>query len=1209
VQGPSGPTGPTGPAGPPGPLGPIGPSGGGGSIIPGGTTNQVLHKVSNTDSDVSWHTLATSDISDFITATDTRIAVTKGAGNGIASLDSGGHVPLAQLSISTTNVTEGSSLYFTTQRAQDAVGSTLTNSSTITHAYNSGAHTITSIVNDNSLALSKLVNITTANFIGRNTAGTGSPELLSASTVKTMLNLSNTNSGDITLVGENYLTLSGQQVTLGAVNLSGSNVTGTLAASRFPALTGDITTSAGSLATTISSAVVTNAKLATMANNTIKANITGITSSPSDVTLTGLIDTLGTAQGGLLYRGLTAWNQLTPGTSGYFLQTSGTAANPVWAPVLIPSNNLSDVASVSTVRTNLGLGTAALKTSSSSGTTVASVSGTISTGHVATFSDTSGTIQDGGTLGTAAFAAASSFMAAANNLSELASASAARTNLGLGTAATQSTTSFLQVANNLSDLFSAPTARTNLGLGSASTQANSFFAQSANNLSDLASATSARTNLGLGSIAQLNSINLATNVTGTLQAANFPALVGDVSTIAGNLTTFISLAATSSTATIKGSDRWARQYYASDFGAKMDVQVLYDVVTTSGSRNISSPTYNFVTGDIGKSIVIKGFGLNSTAGQTVGNNGSVSTTIQSVSAGVATLTAIPGTTYTLGAATAYVGGTDDTTAINNALNYIRNTGGGKLIIGGSSFTLSNGNFAAGGVLASQILVPRNVVLSGINPQGTVLLQKSGSNVDFIISENFASLVGTGTQYGTSSAVPTSFGIENLFIDCQSTWDGRTVGNTSGRGICFYGPYQYMRNIFIINASDDGIWTENSGRNVYSLYDPKVEEEAYFDNITSRENKGKGWRFNGPNDSIITSYIGACNGDWNFYSDTNGVYYNGSSHISFMHTYFSNNGTGQRHGAYTNASNLYIDTDNMQIDSGAFGSIFGNLNFLNGGYKNLSPLKMNTGNIVIGNILGSVYAGAEMAPGLKFLDLGTQQAIKIGTALIDTSYTSVATTALYSQGAFNDVNLTVRANTTAGQTGADIGGTYQRIRLITEDIGTAMSYTTGSQNDLQVQAYLTGSHTGFSGNIASTDKVYVASPTSTGKHGFLFGSIFQVQTFPGAEKLVIGNSLRLPSATITASGTVTVSPSASYRLIINKTVAAATTVNLPAYPVNGDYYVVIDGKGDANTNNISITSTGGQNINGGSSVVKIMSAYGWAFVTFDGPTNQWLVKVI
>lgn len=71
----------------------------------------------------------------------------------------------------------------------------------------------------------------------------------------------------------------------------------------------------------------------------------------------------------------------------------------------------------------------------------------------------------------------------ANNLSDLASASAARGNLGLGTAAIQNVTYFLQAANNLSDLASAPTARSNLGLGTMATQSAGAVAITGGNIS------------------------------------------------------------------------------------------------------------------------------------------------------------------------------------------------------------------------------------------------------------------------------------------------------------------------------------------------------------------------------------------------------------------------------------------------------------------------------------------------------------------------------------------------------------------------------------------------------------------------------------------------------------------------------------------------------------------------------------------------------
>ena len=98
----------------------------------------------------------------------------------------------------------------------------------------------------------------------------------------------------------------------------------------------------------------------------------------------------------------------------------------------LSANNLSDLSSAMTARSNLGLGTAA--------------------------------VQNVG-----------AFCQVANNLSDIVNAATARTNLGLGTAAIQATGTFAQVANNLSDLANAATARTNLGLGSAALASSTAF--------------------------------------------------------------------------------------------------------------------------------------------------------------------------------------------------------------------------------------------------------------------------------------------------------------------------------------------------------------------------------------------------------------------------------------------------------------------------------------------------------------------------------------------------------------------------------------------------------------------------------------------------------------------------------------------------------------------------------------------------------------
>ena len=54
--------------------------------------------------------------------------------------------------------------------------------------------TVLTTISNNAVSLAKLADIATASFLGRNTAGTGDPEVLSVATTKTMLGLTGSNS-------------------------------------------------------------------------------------------------------------------------------------------------------------------------------------------------------------------------------------------------------------------------------------------------------------------------------------------------------------------------------------------------------------------------------------------------------------------------------------------------------------------------------------------------------------------------------------------------------------------------------------------------------------------------------------------------------------------------------------------------------------------------------------------------------------------------------------------------------------------------------------------------------------------------------------------------------------------------------------------------------------------------------------------------------
>jgi len=190
--------------------------------------------------------------------------------------------------------------------------------------------------------VSNLFFIADANFVLRDNAdntkqGTFELSGISTGTVRTLtwpnasgtIALTSDLHSAVTFAGENYLSLSGQQITAAAVNLSGTNVTGTLAAARFPALTGDVTTSAGSLATTLATVVATKGG-------------TGQTSY---------------AVGDLLYASTTtALSKLADVAAGSYLRSGGVNTAPVWSTTTLPNSATTGdllYASASNVYSNL----------------------------------------------------------------------------------------------------------------------------------------------------------------------------------------------------------------------------------------------------------------------------------------------------------------------------------------------------------------------------------------------------------------------------------------------------------------------------------------------------------------------------------------------------------------------------------------------------------------------------------------------------------------------------------------------------------------------------------------------------------------------------------------------------------------------------------------------------------------------------------------
>lgn len=105
-----------------------------------------------------------------------------------------------------------------------------------------------------------------------------------------------------------------------------------------------VRTTIGALAT----GAITSSGL-TMATARLLGRTSASTGAVEELTLSAVLDMIGSAaQGDILYRGSSSWARLAAGTSGQFLKTLGSGANPAWANVTV-APSIQSVTSASTV--------------------------------------------------------------------------------------------------------------------------------------------------------------------------------------------------------------------------------------------------------------------------------------------------------------------------------------------------------------------------------------------------------------------------------------------------------------------------------------------------------------------------------------------------------------------------------------------------------------------------------------------------------------------------------------------------------------------------------------------------------------------------------------------------------------------------------------------------------------------------------------------
>lgn len=173
------------------------------------------------------------------------------------------------------------------------------------------------------------------------------------------------------------------------------------------------------------------------------------------------------------------------------------------------------------------------------------------------------------------------------------------------------------------------------------------------------------------------------------------------------------------------------------------------------------------------------------------------------------------------------GTTDDTAAIQAAINAANAAGGGTV------------SFPAGTFITTGLTLYSEIHLRGVGPESSAIKLAANTNGSVILTDQYATHIATDTTSG-----PRDFSIRDLTIDGNRT----NQASASGPALGIHGRSYVIDNVIIQNAYGDGFHT------MWGTASPFITPngfESFITRLKIIECNGSGLKFEGPHDTHVS----------------------------------------------------------------------------------------------------------------------------------------------------------------------------------------------------------------------------------------------------------------------------------------------------------------------------------------------------------------------